>query len=621
MPRGKAEKIETTAGSLPQSAKYEPVNYDNLGDGWMFLISFMRWYPDFLLDLLRSEDADYTLTLIQRVIIRSKARHQYCDITGCRGLTKSYCSLLEEMCEMLFYPRIRVAYFAPSYKQGAKIASQTFKQICKDYPIFAEHFRIISDSSDRFELETITARSNIAVTAFRGNTVAKVCAEETAKEGAYKFDDDDYRTIVLPAIRQLYMVKGKKDPVYIGFKQHTITSAGRKQNFAYETRTRHYTMMARGESAFVMDVPFDIPLLSQMRPVSWAESTKTELTPDEWAREMESRYTGGEQNSLIPDSTLSECRCLTLMEEHHCCKDYSNKTNPDDVFYIVGYDVSYADGANNAKCACAVVKCTKQNDFFKRDKYLKQVVWVNDWSPKTAIEQARQLKQIWYRFCMEGHNAYIAIDAWQYGSSVLEALMTDLDDGLSPLCTYNHSLYASQELEGSLPVIYPIRAGGVGTTDPDSEMVRYAEIQFDNHNVELLTSSHQEGISAYKQAHRIKDDKYDYAIYVPYKKTNELIGQIQNLKKVVTPSGISERRISQKIQRDSWSALKYALRFAQIMERTYLLKKGYTSDWDELLSTYKEDKWVGRTPSNHIAKENNARFSIERKGAGYYGRR
>lgn len=611
---GSTDGIVTVA-----SSKADPVNYDNLGDGWIFLISFMRWYPDFLFDLLRSDDADYTLTLIQRIVIRAKARYQYCDITGCRGMTKSYCSLLEENSEMLFYPRIRVAYFAPSYKQGAKIASQTFKQICKDYPIFADHFNVIADSTDRFEMETVTTHSNLAVTAFRGNTVAKVVAEETAQEGAFKFDDNDYRAIVLPAIRQLYMVKGKKDPVYIGFKQHTITSAGRRQNFAYETRTRHYTMMMRGESAFVMDVPFDVPLLCQMRPVSWAESMKTELTPDEWAREMESRYTGGEQNSLIPESTLSECRCLTTMEEHHCCKDYNNKLNPDDVFYIIGYDVSYADGAMNAKCAAVVIKCTKQTDFFKKDKYLKQVVWVNDWSPKTAIEQARQLKQIWYRYCFEGHDAYISVDNWQYGTAVTEALMTDLDDGLAPLCIYNHTMYASRELEGSLPVIYPIRAGGVGTTDPDSEMVRYAEIQFDNHNVEILTSNYQEGMDAYKQLHRIKDDKYDYAIYVPYKKTNELVGQIQNLKKVVTPSGIGERRISHKIQRDSWSALKYALRLAQIMERKYLLRQQPKSDWDDIIKQYDNGSGLNSNTTNRqTGQTQRARIPFERKGRGYY---
>lgn len=618
--KGTTKSTESGRGWQPTTSKTEPVNYDNLGDGWIFIISFMRWYPDFLLDLLRSEDADYSLTLIQRIVIRAKARHQYCDITGCRGMTKSYCSIIEEMSEMNFYPRIRVAYFAPSYKQGAKIASQIYKQICKDYPIFAEHFAVIADSTDRFELETVTTHSNLAITAFRGNTVAKVVAEETAQENPPRFDENDYKTVVLPAIRQLYMVKGRKDPVYIAFKQHTITSAGRRQNFSYETRTRHYVMMARGESAFVIDIPFDVPLLCQMRPVSWAESLRTELTPDEWAREMESRYTGGEQNSLIPENTLSECRCLMTMEEHHCCKDHSNKLSPGDVFYVVAYDVSYADGAANAKCATVVIKCTVQDDFFKRDKYLKQVVWVDDSPPKPAMEQAERLKQIWYRYCFEGHHAYIALDAWQYGSSVLQALMMDLKDGLPPLCTFNHTTYTEYELEDSLPVVYPIKAGGVGTTDPDAEMIRYAEVQFDNHNVELLTANYHDGMDAYKNLHRIKDDKYDYAIYNPYKKTNELAGQIQNLKKIMTAGGVAERRISMKIQRDSWSALKYGLRLCQILERTYLVKKQYSSDWENLLAQYegKDDKLSPYPAANGSGGK--TRLPFERKGRGYYGK-
>lgn len=606
--------VKSPESAWVQTKETEKANYDNLGDGWQFIISFARWFPDFLLDLCRSEDADYELSLIQRIIMRAKARHQYCDIIGCRGLTKSYCSIGEEMVEMTVYPGIKTAYFGPSFRQTAKIASQIYKQIEKDYPVLAEQFTVISDSTDKFEIQTKTARSSLAITAFRGNTVSKVVAEEVAQENPPRFDEDSYKSVVLPAIRHAYMVKGKRDPVYIPFKQHTITSAGRRQNFAYETRCRHYTMMQRGESAFVMDVPFDIPLLSLMRPVSWAESLRTELTPDEWAREMESRCTGGDQNPLIPDNTLTESRCLSVMEEHHCCKDYNNQLELDDVFYIIGYDVSYADGAINAKCACVVIKCTKQREFLKRDKYLKQVVWVNDWLPKTPMEQATMLKKIWYRYCCEGHHAYIAIDAWQYGSAVVQALMMDLGDGLDSLCSLNHTLYTEYELENAIPIIYPVKAGGVGTTDPDADMIRNAEIQFDNHNVELLTSNIQEGIDEYKKLHRIKDDRNDYLIYQPYKKTNELVGQIQNLKKVQNASGTGEKRISNKIQRDSWSALKYGLRLAQILERTYLSDRRKNTAWEEELKKYQSyDNSLTKYP---VSSENSrtTRIPFKRKG-------
>lgn len=598
-----------------QTKEPERANYDNLGEGWMFIINFVRWYPDFLLDLCRSEEADYDLALIQRIIMRAKARHQYCDIIGCRGLTKSYCSISEEMVEMNVYPGIKTAYYGPSFRQTAKIASQTYKQIEKEYPVLTEQFDILSDSTDKFEIQTKIARSSLAITSFRGDTTSKVVAEEVAQENPPRFDEDAYKSVVLPAVRHVYMVRGKRDPVYIPFKQHTITSAGRRQNFAYETRSRHYVMMQRGESAFVMDVPFDVVLLSLMRPVSWAESKRTELTPDEWAREMESRCTGGDQNPLIPDNTLTECRCLSVMEEHHCCKDYNNQLELDDVFYIIGYDVSYADGAINAKCACTVVKCTKQKEWLKRDKYLKQAVWVDDWLPKSPMEQATMLKKIWYRYCCEGHHAYIAIDAWQYGSAVVQALMMDLGDGLDPLCTMNHTLYPEYELDNAIPIIYPVKAGGVGTTDPDADMIRNAEIQFDNHNVELLTSNIQEGIDEYKKLHRIKDDRNDYLIYQPYKKTNELVGQIQNLKKVQNASGTGEKRISSKIQRDSWSALKYALRLAQILERTYLSDRRKNTAWEEELKKYQSyENSINKYPVQAESNRKLTRIPFLRRG-------
>lgn len=564
----------------------QEANYNNVGDGMAFLVSFIRWFPDFLLDLYHADDAEFDLTMLQRMILRTKARYQYCDITGCRGATKSFCSEGEEMVEALVWPGQSALYMGPSLTQTAKIGSDTFRQLEKNYPGFTKLFTVEAESKDRFELST-TYGSKFSIAAFRGNNVHKIVAEEAAQEEKPRFDDEEYRRIALPSVRLQYRYNGRTDPTYVRFKQHFITSAGRRQNHVYESRCRHFSMMERGESAFVMDIPYDAILLAQMRPVAWAEKNKMELTPDEWMREMESIYTGSDENPVVRDSVLSESRCLTCMEEHHCCKDRDNKLKPEDVFYIVGYDVSYADGAQNAKCACVVIKCTKQTDWLRRDRYMKQVVWVDDWPPMNAMEQAKKLKNIWNRFCVDGSMAYIAIDAWQYGSSVVQSLMMDLGDGLAPLCVLDHELYTEFEMDGAIPCIYPIKAGGVGTTDPDAEMVRNAELQFENRNVQLLTSNYQEGVEQYKRLHRIKDDRSDYIIYQPYKKTQELIGQIQNLKKVVTTTGVAERRISHHIQRDSWSALKYALRLAQKLERKYLMKQKKKSDWDELLKKFK----------------------------------
>ena len=189
--------------------------------------------------------------------------------------------------------------------------------------------------------------------------------------------------------------------------------------------------------------------------------------------------------------------------------------------------------------------------------------------------------------------------------------MKDLGDGLPPLCILDHTEYVALEQDGSLPIIYPIKAGGSGVTDPDVEMIRYAQTQFDNHNVQLLTMNTREGVEAYKRLHKIKDDDLDYQIARPYQKTRELSGQIQNLKAVPSGAGFSEKRISRAIQRDSWSAIKYGLRLAQKLEKELVLSEvRKKSDWDALLSKYKAKGNV----KNVTGGSTGARLVTQRRG-------
>ncbi len=559
-------------------------------DSWAFLISVFRWYPDVLLDILRSPDAKYkNEELIQRVMMRAFARYQFVDITGCRSLTKTNTKMKQKLVENIVWPGTKSSYYGPSYKQQAELAKTAYHDIDEDYPGLTKHYVVESESKDSFALSTQFG-STFTINAIRGKNIHDVTAEEYAQEEDPAFDFDEYTTVVLYAVRLLHMVRGERDQTFVPYKQHSITSAGRKQNHSYETRCNHMRAMVRGQSAFVMDVPWQVIVLSQMRPYDWAMQRRAESTPDKWMREMESRYTGTDENPIVRDEVLTTSRCLMVMEEHHCCKDPDCKLKPTDVIYVIGYDVSYEDSKKNAKCACVVLKLTKQKEFLKRDKYLKQVVYVDDWPPpSTGLAQARRLKQLWYRYCVDGGEAtYIAIDGWQYGKSVIEGLMMDLGDGLDPLCIVNHDCYTELEKQNALPIIYPIKAGGTGVTDPDSEMIRNAEIQFENNNVQLLTANRNEGVEAYKRYHRIKDDYLDATIDKPYRKTRELVGQIQNLKKVPSGAGSAEKRISKSIQRDSWSALKYALRFAQKLERQNLAVSRATSDWDKVLEKYKD---------------------------------
>ena len=599
----------TNAQIAEKKRELQNISIEAMGDGWPLFISICRWFPDFLLDLIRDEDeADYELSFIQRIILRVNARYQYCDIQGSRSLTKSFCEIVLNLEEGVLWPGLRTAYYGPSQKQTAGIAGEKWNIISKNYPILTKHYDV-AVGKDSFIAKSAYG-SVLSITAQRGNDFHQTIAEEYAQEENPRFDHAEYAAVVKKAIRGFPVYRGRKDRTFIPYKQRSITSAGRRQNPAYEIRARHEVLMNRGESAYIMDVPFDVILLCLMRGPDWAIMQKEDCTPELWAREMETRNTGTDQNPVVRDEVLSGARQLLLMEEHHCCRDYDNKLHPEDVIYVVAYDVSYSDGPQNAKCAAAVVKLTRQTYFFKRDKFLKQIVWLQDWRPADHMMQAKRLKNLWAKFTHEGSETYLAIDAWQYGTSVIQDIMGDLEDGMAPLCVYKHKDFNQDEREGAVPVIYPIKAGGAGCTDPDAEMLRYAMVQFENGNVELLTASFEAALAAYKTYHRIRDDKLDGFIYAPYQETGKLIGQIQNLKAVPSGSGLAEKRISSRTQRDYWSAVKYALRVAQVLESEYLIKPKQKSDWDAMLAWFENTNYE---PLPGGANGNN-RIIIGRKG-------
>lgn len=602
MPTRRGGKVWTAEIGWIKKKETEERDYAGFcDDSWALLMSFFRWYPDILLDVFRSDDAKYELPLIHRVILRADARYQFTDVTGSRGLGKTTTVMQYGCVQGALWPGQKTVYTGPSYKQQAALAKAAFADFTNDYPTLAGQWKIESEGKDSWSITTQFG-SELGINTSRGRNFHDVTAEEVAQEENPPFDADTYKTITLYAVRLVHMVNGKRDPTSIPYRQRTITSAGRRQSFAFENRKNHFKAMMKGQSAFVVDIPWQVVVLNGIRPIEWALQRKEETTPDKWLREMESIYTGSDKNPIVRDDVLYESRKIHVMEEHHCCKDKDCKLKPEDVIYIVGYDVSFEAGKNNARCAAVVVKLTKQHEPLKRDKYLKQVVYVDDWPPPEAsMMQAQKIKQLWHQFCYEGSETYIVVDANSYGKSVVENLMMDLGDGLAPLGTIYHDMYTELELPGAVPVIYPLKASGLTGRDPDSDMVRYAEMQFENRNVQLLVSNRNAGVEAYKRYHRIKGDQLDYEIDRPYRKTAELIGQIQNLKKVPTGSGVKEKRINNRIQRDTWSALKYALRLAERLELQNLIIPERKSEWEEFFNTFDKRPITTNVPGGSAA--------------------
>lgn len=558
-----------------------PIDYDATANmASAILLEYWRMYPDRYAAFCEAEQPDYRLTFIQCVMIRSMGRYQENFITGGRGVTKSYVTLLSKMILGSLFPGIKVSYYGPTIKQTASIISSTFKAIQKNYPILASEWSVVCDAIERFTIRT-EGGSQIDVAMMRGTNANCVVAEEVAQqEAGEQFDHEKFRSVVLPAVRVQRMIDGVVDENFPNFQKCYVTSAGRKQNEAYEYRRDILRDALEGRSAFEIDIPAEVAVLCGIRTIDWYRDMRRKLTPEEWLREMGARWSGTCENPVIRDSTLAESKTLPWMENRHCLDP--NAT------YIIGYDVSYADGANRAKCATCVLKCEPQSAPNKAGRYMKSVVYVLDEPPpQDHIMQAKRLKSRWYNFCLNGGRpTYIVIDARSYGQSVLEDLHKDLGDGLPPLCCIEHN-FPQMEQDGALPVIYPMAATGrTGDQNSDGDMLRYCELEWEQRNVRLLIGNINEGVQAYKRLHHIKDDILDPVIAIPYQKTRELAGQISNLKKEVSGAGMRERRISQAIQRDMWSATKYAMWMAKYLEHKEMLEGNRrTNEWQRYIQT------------------------------------
>ena len=564
------------------------LNYENFdAKAWGLLISYWRFYTDKFLDMMEGETSKYEVTLIQRVFIRAYARYEQFFGTGSRGLTKSFTAFGAKMTEGVLYPGVDTQYAGPNKEQLAAILSGVVEEAFAQWPGLKDYWAFQSNSRDNFEMVS-NEGSHIMINIARGTTCNSVVAEEVAQSESKTtrpFDHDNFKTAILPAVRGIRMVNRVRDPFFRQYQQAYVTSAGKTHNEAFDYRVPILNAMLRGENAFCIDVPSEVAVLSKIREVKWRENLKQNLTADGWLREMDSLWTGTSENPLIRDSVLTESKNLLTMEEKHCGEP--------DVFYVIGYDISYIDGSKNAKCATAVVKCERQTGT-KKNRYMKSLVYVFDNPPpQTSYQQAWQLKQLWRRFSIQdGEPSYIALDARAYGKSVLEELHKQMPDGLPPLSCMNHE-YPDLEAKDAVPIMYAVQATGAsvnGKHDSDAEMIRYAEIEFEQGNIRLLTGNVYEGVEAFKKAHNIRENELDGKIARPYQKTRELIGQIGNLRKVVSGFNTREERISKSINRDMWSALKYALRVVYLLERQNLLGEGNrTSSWSKEILRVSEE--------------------------------
>ena len=571
-------------GCFIKKQKREAVDYEQFATkSWQLILSFFCWWPDVMEDICEGSRCEYHNSLMGRVTKRYMARCQESFTYATRGYGKTSDVMSSKCDKGLLWPGEITGYYAPTESQAAPIASKAFAGYARNYPILAQHWQKNADAREHFAISTIRG-SKFIMDIERGLDTSGLVAEECGQEDRYPFNFNDFNQVAVGTNRLQYYVDGKPSSAHIDGQIHYITSASRKENPAFATYMEIRKEMLRGGNAFGVCIPWQVPVLCRMKPFYYYQKLRKKLTAEQFMRECESKCTGSVDNPIVKDSVLNESRKVMLMEDKHCGKK--------DVLYILGYDVSSRDHANNALSAMAVLKCERQYDTTKWDHYKKSLVYVMDMRPpKSARAHAMFIKRRWYDYSIRGgQNTVIVIDARAYGQSVVEHLHEDLGDGFPPFCTMNNDeTYAELVKPGALPVIYPLQATGNSGRDPNSAMLDYIEREYENGNLFMLTPSILDGTAKYKLAHGITDDRQDVKIQLPYLKTNELCRQIMNLQKKYVTTGWIEAAVSKYIPKDMWSATLYANRLAQRLEKEVLYAQNRSEcQWENAAAAYND---------------------------------
>lgn len=551
------------SGGFIKKQTRQGVNYDDFAtEWWALLIAFFRYYPDYLEDLTESPNCKYHNSLIGRVMRRAMVRYRVVSIIGSRGTTKTSAVISAASNKGILYPSEVMAYYGPSNKQTAKIASEAWHEYEYNYPYLAKHWTINNDSFDTFKISTPEG-SAVEVAIDRGRNTHCVIGEECGQEdGTSRFNWSDFNQIVKATNRLQHLIDGVPDPSHQDLAEIYITSASSKENPAYSVYMKTRKKMADGGSAFACAIPWQVPVLCKIRPFEYYDGLRDTLTKEEFMRECESKCTGSVENPLLRDQYVQDAKTLAVMEDKHC--------GDQNVRYYIGYDVSYRQRNGNAMCAEVVLKTYEQRG---TTSFKKDCVYLTDLPPLDAERQARRIKNRWTQYRLDGApEPIIVIDSWQFGEAVVQQLHRDLDDGLPPLCTVNNDdRYRDLVQKGAVPCIYSLYATpGRSGADPNIDMLDYITREFEHGNVGLLTTNVHDGTRAYKMAHNIKDDMQDVKIQHPYIKTKELCDQIANLRREKTGSGWTQKEINKHINKDLWSAMMYAARPIKLDEDAFI---------------------------------------------------
>lgn len=525
--------------------------------GYHDFISYCRFYPDIMLDLLKPSKGGIRLHLDQRIFLRCDVRFfsMYGDFS--RGYGKTYDEVLSAVVVCVLFPSVSIAISAQTKENAADLLQNKWNEITKHYPLFENEIvekpkfskgTAIIRFKNGSELDAIANAQST-----KGQRRRRLKIEESALLNNALFED-----ALAPVVEVPRLTVGKlsiPDPSELNQQIHFFTTAGFKGS---DEHTRIVTMLDEMENLngkIVLGSNWMLPCwYGRGSSKSQILNKKKNMSFVSFAQNYEQEWVGASDGALVNINKLLACRVIS-----------KNKMNvqEDDEIYL-GVDVARSQKSSNNQSSVAVGRVVRNADKTKIVA-VEIINIINIPNIMNFSAQAVKIKQI-----QKAYNAKIVIcDGNGLGAGLIDELLRESIDnitGESLGCwdTINDS--NEPEIQGSPQIVYNLKAQSC-----QSEVVTTFIDYVDGGKLKLLERRLENEFTDNEW------DNFDREIR-PFIETDAFIEEAANLKmKHLGNGGITIDKVVKKIDKDRVSAMIYMLWYVEKFARDVSFDSEYES--------------------------------------------
>lgn len=505
-------------------------------NNWVEFLSWARWNPDLLLDLIKPEKGGVNLHLDQRVFLRCIMR--FVSLYGVfpRGYGKTYIEVLAGILCCILYPNITIALTAQTKSNASQLLKDKYEEITRHFPLLKNEVVKTNFSKDEASITFLNGSVyDILANAqtSKGQRRRRIAIEESAL-----LNNDLFEDALEPIVevgRSTVGNLGVVNPEELNQQINFFTTSGFRGSDEY---MRSLTMLKN-----MKELKGEIVLGSDWHMACWygRGSTKEQVlkrkkrtSPVAFAQNYESKWVGCTEDSLVDVNKLLACRNLEEPEFEY----------KEGCEYVIGVDVARSQKTSNNRSSASVIKIIRNTDGTVRELHLVNLFLIsNALTFEAQAIEVKKIKKAYKAKC-------VVIDGNGLGSGLTDAL---LKSNLDPKTGETHEAWATKntdhisEDDNAEEVVYVLMPQSA-----QSRIVTCFMDVVDGGKLRLLTKKKEEDFSL--------SDKDSIIKQASHMQTDVLIEEVTNLKvKHLNNGGLTIEKVLRRIDKDRYASVAYPI--------------------------------------------------------------